>query len=68
MRLAVQENRIFAALQPAIGFITAAAAILLLFAAGQNVRAGSMTPAELFSFLFYTALLTRPAGTPPRGL
>ena len=63
MRLAVQENRIFAALQPAIGFITAAAAILLLFAAGQNVQAGSMTPAELFSFLFYTALLTRPAAT-----
>ena len=63
MRLAVQENRIFAALQPSIGFITATAAILLLFAAGQNVRTGSMSPAELFSFLFYTALLTRPAAT-----
>ena len=63
MRLSVQENRIFAALQPSIGFITGAAAILLLFAAGQNVRTGSMSPAELFSFLFYTALLTRPAAT-----
>ena len=63
MRLAVRENRIFAALQPTIGFITAAAAILLLYAAGQNVKSGSMSPAELFSFLFYTALLTRPAAT-----
>lgn len=63
MRLAVRENRIFAALQPTIGFITAAAAILLLYAAGQNVKSGSMSPTELFSFLFYTALLTRPAAT-----
>ena len=63
MRLAVQENRIFAALQPTIGFITGTAAILLLFAAGQSVRTGSMSPAELFSFLFYTALLTSPAAT-----
>ena len=63
MRLTVRENRIFAALQPTIGFITAAAAILLLYTAGQNVKSGSMSPAELFSFLFYTALLTRPAAT-----
>ena len=63
MKLTVRENRIFAALQPSIGFITGAAAILLLYTAGQNVRSGSMSPAELFSFLFYTALLTRPAAT-----
>lgn len=39
------------------------AAVLLLLLAGQNMQSGSMAPTELFSFLFYAALLTQPVGT-----
>lgn len=62
MGLRMQEGRIYAALEPLIGLIAASAAVLLLFIAGKNVQSGSMTTAELFSFLFYAALLTRPVG------
>src|SRR5262249_31409795 len=34
--------------------------VLLLWLASARVNAGGMTPAELVSFLLYTALLTRP--------
>ena len=60
MDLALQESRINAALGPAIGLVAAIAAVLLLLLAGRTVEAGSMSPTNLFSFLFYAALLTRP--------
>lgn len=62
MGLRIQEGRIYAALEPIIGLVAASAAVLLLYAAGRTVQSGSMTTAELFSFLFYAALLTRPVG------
>ena len=63
MDLTLQESRINAALEPLIGFVAGGAAVLLLLLAGQNLQSGSMTPAGLFSFLFYAALLTQPVGT-----
>ena len=62
MQLTLKENRIYAAMEPLIGLIASAAAVLLLFFAGKSVHAGSLSPAELFSFLFYAALLTQPVG------
>ena len=62
MNISIQEGRINAALEPLVGLIAASAAVLLLYIAGQNVRSGAMTGVELFSFLFYAALLTRPVG------
>lgn len=60
--ISIHEGRINAALEPLVGLIAASAAVLLLYAAGQNVKSGAMTGVELFSFLFYAALLTRPIG------
>ena len=60
MALAQKQNRIYAVLGPAIDLASATAAIALLVVAGGNLRSGTMSPTELFSFLFYAALLTRP--------
>lgn len=62
MKISIQEGRINAALEPLVGLIAASGAVLLLYTAGQNVKTGAMTGVELFSFLFYAALLTRPVG------
>lgn len=56
-----QERKIHAALQPVLSLIAAGSAVLLLMLAGQSLRTGAMTSAEMFSFLFYAALLTQPA-------
>ena len=61
-QLALQHNRIVAALEPAIGLIAAGAAVLILLLAGDRVQSGAMTAEELFGFLLYAALLTRPVG------
>jgi len=58
--LSITQHRIYAALQPAVQFLAAAAAVLLLWLASARVNEGGMTPAELVSFLLYAALLTRP--------
>lgn len=62
LKISVQEARINAVLEPLVGLIAASGAVLLLYTAGQNVKTGAMTGVELFSFLFYAALLTRPVG------
>jgi len=58
--LAQRENRLKAALGPAIELVAASAAIVLLIVAGRSLHGGAMSPTELFGFLFYAALLTRP--------
>jgi ATP-binding cassette subfamily B protein len=60
MKLAQRESRIKAALSPAIELVAAMAAIALLIVAGRAMHGGAMSPTELFGFLFYAALLTRP--------
>jgi ABC-type multidrug transport system fused ATPase/permease subunit len=62
LTISIQEARINAVLDPLVGLIAASGAVLLLYTAGQNVKTGAMTGVELFSFLFYAALLTRPVG------
>jgi subfamily B ATP-binding cassette protein MsbA len=58
--LSITQQRIYAALEPAVQFTAAAAVVLLLWLASARVSGGSMTPSELVSFLLYAALLTRP--------
>lgn len=60
--LSVREAAIYAALSPAMSLVTALAAVALLLLAGQGLAGGRMTPPELFGFLLYAALLTRPVG------
>lgn len=59
---ALREGRVYAALEPLIGLVAACAAIGVLIVAGRSVEAGTMDAAQLFSFMLYAALLTRPVG------
>ena len=61
--LNVREQRIYAVLGPAMSFVTALAAIAIVLLIGKSVAESAMTSTELFSFLFYAALLTRPVGS-----
>ncbi|GAA4716701.1 ABC transporter ATP-binding protein [Sphingomonas lutea] len=61
--LMVRQGRIYAALDPLISLIAAFAALAVLWFAGHDVSDGRMTASELFSFMFYAALLTRPVGS-----
>lgn len=59
-RLSTTQQRIQAALSPAIQLIAAAAVILLLWQTSTQVDEGTMDTAEFVSLLLYAALLTRP--------
>jgi subfamily B ATP-binding cassette protein MsbA len=59
-RLTVQQLRAYAALGPAIQFIAAAGIVLVLWFASGELVGGSLTPAQLVTFLLYATLLTRP--------
>lgn len=60
--LAVGQAKLNAFIGPTVALLAALAAIaVLIFASGQ-LSAGESTPAELFAFLLYAALLTRPVG------
>ena len=61
--LRVRQDKIYAALAPALSLITAIAAIAVLLLAGQSLAAGSMSNTQLFRLLLYAALLTRPVGS-----
>lgn len=58
----VRMGRIAAVIEPLIALVASLAAVAILLAAGRTVQTGELTPAELFSFIFYAALLTRPVG------
>lgn len=62
-RLKVQEQKIYAVLGPALTLVTALAAILILVLAGTSLENNRIDATELFSFLFYAALLTGPVGS-----
>lgn len=60
MHLSIAQQRIYAALEPAIQFCAGSAVVLLLWLASGRIGGDKMTAAELVSFLLYAALLTRP--------
>lgn len=60
MTLSTRQQQIYAAVEPAIQFIAAAAALIVLWLASARLQSGALTTAELVSFLLYAALLTSP--------
>ena len=58
--LSSRESDLYAVLGPAISLLASLGAVGLLALAGQSLRDGAMTPAQMVSFLLYAALLTRP--------
>ena len=61
--LQMKEAHIYGVLGPATQLITALAVIGLILIASQNLASDAKSTTELFSFLLYAALLTRPIGT-----
>lgn len=57
------HGRISAAVGPMVGLITAVAAVAMLLVMGAEADMAGSDPAQLFSFLLYAALLTRPVGS-----
>jgi ATP-binding cassette subfamily B protein/subfamily B ATP-binding cassette protein MsbA len=60
-RLSLQRVRISAFIGPVVSLLAGLAVIAILLVGSEQIAAGSRTPGELFAFLLYAALLTRPA-------
>jgi ATP-binding cassette, subfamily B, bacterial len=61
--LKLKQTRITAFIAPVVALVAALAAIAILVAGNAGLLAAGRNPAELFAFLFYAALLTRPVGS-----
>lgn len=61
-RLAVGQARLNALISPVTSWLAALVAIAVLLMASEQLSDGQSSPAELFAFLLYAALLTRPVG------
>ncbi|WP_379923382.1 ABC transporter ATP-binding protein [Erythrobacter sp. R86502] len=62
-KLRLTQSRITAFIGPSVTLIAALGAIGVLVTGNAGIAAGTRTPGELFAFLFYAALLTRPVGS-----
>lgn len=60
-KLSLQRTRIYAFVGPVVSLMAGLAAIGILLIGSEQIADGTRTPGELFSFLLYAALLTRPA-------
>lgn len=60
--LASGQAKLNAFIGPTVALVAALAAIAVLLVAGDKLVDGESSPAELFAFLLYAALLTRPMG------
>ncbi|MFN4020345.1 MAG: ABC transporter ATP-binding protein [Erythrobacter sp.] len=61
--LKLRQTRITAFIGPAVALLAAMAAIAILVIGSGEVQAGTRSPSDLFAFLLYAALLTRPVGS-----
>lgn len=61
--LKLRQTRITAFIGPAVALLAALAAIAILVIGSNEVQEGSRSPSDLFAFLLYAALLTRPVGS-----
>ena len=61
-RLTFLQARINAFIGPIVALIAALAAIAILMVGSSELTSGERSPGELFAFLLYAALLTRPVG------
>jgi ATP-binding cassette subfamily B protein/subfamily B ATP-binding cassette protein MsbA len=62
-QLKLKQARVTAIIGPAVTLVAALAAIAILVEGRSTIAAGERGPADLFAFLFYAALLTRPVGS-----
>ncbi|TRD11655.1 ABC transporter ATP-binding protein [Erythrobacter insulae] len=60
--IAFRKARIRAFISPIVALISALAAIAVLALGSTALASGEQSPGELFAFLLYAALLTRPVG------
>lgn len=58
--LELRQAQILAFISPIVALVAALAAITVLLIGGAQVAGGGRTPGDLFAFLLYAALLTRP--------
>ncbi len=61
--LKLAQTRITAFIGPVVTLVAALAAIAILITGNGAITSGTRSPGELFAFLFYAALLTRPVGS-----
>ncbi len=61
--LKLTQVRITSAIGPFVALTAAMAAIAILVFGNSAIEAGNRSPSELFAFLLYAALLTRPVGS-----
>lgn len=61
--LKLKQTRITAFIGPVVALVAAIAAIAILMIGSAQVEGGARSPSELFAFLLYAALLTRPVGS-----
>ncbi len=61
--LKLRQTRITAFIGPAVALLAAMAAIAILVIGSGSLQDGTRSPSELFAFLLYAALLTRPVGS-----
>jgi ATP-binding cassette subfamily B protein/subfamily B ATP-binding cassette protein MsbA len=61
--LKLSQIRITAFIGPLVALLAAMAAIAIIVIGSGEVQAGTRSPSELFAFLLYAALLTRPVGS-----
>lgn len=61
-QLHLSQARMSAFVGPVIALVAALSAIAILVIGGTQVESGERSPGELFAFLLYAALLTRPVG------
>jgi len=59
-QLGLTQTRVIAFIGPLVSLVAAMAAIAVLVLGSGQIASGTRSPAELFAFLFYAALLTRP--------
>ena len=61
--LAIKQARLNAAIGPSMALFAGLAALIVLVLGSDRLIIGQETPNELFAFLLYAALLTRPIGS-----
>lgn len=61
-KLVVRQAQLKAFISPVVGFVAALTAIGVLVIGSGQLSGETSSPAEIFAFLLYAALLTRPAG------
>ncbi len=61
--LKLKQVGITAFIGPVVALVAAIAAIVILVTGSAQVQDGARSPSEMFAFLFYAALLTRPVGS-----